>query len=513
MVFMDDVIVTGGGPVGLLLAAELRLAGLSVTVLERLTEPSPVEKASSINGRSAQVLIRRGLGPRLAELSADAGAADRMGGWFAGFVVWPDPEIELPPAVAITQPVLERLLLEHAVELGVPVLRGGEVVALDQDAEGVTVRLATGETRRARYLAGCDGARSTVRKLAGFDFPGTDPISTIRKAKGVVLDHPERLTPGWNFTDTGIYEFSPESGKCITTEFDGGPSDRRAEVGPAEVEASLRQVSGADVRVVEMGFAGRFSDTTRQAGTYRNGQVLLAGDAAHVNPPFGGQGLNLGLQDAANLGWKLAAAVHGWAPEGLLDTYTAERHPVAARVLALTRAQGAIMRRDPHSQAVRELFGQLLTEIPATGEHLVASLQSLDIRYDLGAVPGHDDRGAPAGGDGLEVASHPLVGRHVPAIPGLDALLRRPRPVLLDFTGAPDVSSAAADWSDRVDVHIRPAFGDLAALFVRPDGYIAWAADRGPRADPASLRGTLERWCGQPTLRFSRPAITFSGAG
>ncbi|MFJ5222200.1 FAD-dependent oxidoreductase [Streptomyces sp. NPDC088400] len=529
---VTDVVVAGGGPVGLLLAAELRLAGVSVTVVERLIEGSREIKARGINGRSAQALARRGLRARLDAESAkygggfaafvrkgadrdtdtrtaggtdartpsgtdtgsassadvrsassrDARLSGRFVGHFAGLLLSAVPGLEMPPGAGVPQQALEHLLGAWVAELGVRVLRGHEITGFAQDEDGVTVRAMTADgevTVRGGYLVGCDGGRSTVRKLAGFDFPGTAPTMTGYQAV-VTMDHPERLAGGWNFTDTGMYVHDTLPGRILIAEFDGPPADRSAELTAAEVQDSLRRVSGADVTITAVETATRFTDNTRQAATYRMGRILLAGDSAHVHPPFGGQGLNLGLQDAANLGWKLAATVRGRAPDGLLDSYTAERHPVAARVLANTRAQLTIMRRDEHSRAMRELFGELIAA-PGVTERLVNMVQGLDIRYEMGP------------------ATHPLTGRHVPDLPGVEDAMRFLRPVLFDLADSAKLRAAVDGWADRVDVCTLPGSTELTALLVRPDGYVAWAADGETDAtDLDALRHALGKWFGDP---------------
>jgi hypothetical protein len=257
----------------------------------------------------------------------------------------------------------------------------------------------------------------------------------------------------------------------------------------------LRHLTGHDVDIAQVHATTRFTDNTRQAAAYRRGRVLLAGDAAHVHPPFGGQGLNTGLQDAANLGWKLAATVNGWAPEGLLDTYESERHPVAARVLTNTRAQLSIMRPDAHSRAMRELLTDLLSA-PGPAEQLVSALQGLDITYDMG----------PAATD------HPLTGRHLPDLPGLDDAMRTAHPVLVDRTASRRLREAADGWADRVELLTTGDRGDVdefAAALVRPDGYVAWAVDQQPQAaDIAALRAALHHWFGAP-----RPAVPTARCG
>ncbi|MCS7480287.1 FAD-dependent monooxygenase [Umezawaea endophytica] len=489
-----DVLVAGGGPVGLALAAELRLAGVSVAVLERLTEPSGLMKAGGIQGRATQMLARRGLRARLDAEAEQAGFAaflrdradgrppEQFAGHFAGLLLRLDPDFDLPRGTLVKQPALERLLGEWVRELDVPVARGHEITGFTQDEDGVTVRATTADgevTLRGGYLVGCDGGRSTVRKLAGFDFPGTEPVVAGCQAV-VTMDHPERLPLGWNFTDTGVYVHGPTPGRVVTMTFDGPPADRGADLTAAEVQESLRHVSGVDVTVTAVEATSRFTDNNRQATTYRAGRVLLAGDAAHVHPAFGGQGLNLGLSDAANLGWKLAATVRGWAPDGLLDTYTAERHPVAARALANTRAQVAIMRPDAQSRAMRELFADLL-QAPGATERLVNSMHGLDIRY------------------GADPDAHPLTGRHVPDLPGVEDAMRLPRPVLFDLRDSAGLRAAADGWTDRVDVRVLTGATGPAALLVRPDGHVAWAADGEVGADDLdALRHALSTWFGKP---------------
>ncbi|HWO68983.1 MAG TPA: FAD-dependent monooxygenase [Umezawaea sp.] len=489
-----DVIVTGGGPVGLTLAAELRLAGVSVAVLERLTEPSELMKAGGIHGRTTQALARRGLRAKLDAASETDGfaaflrgrsggrPAEHFAGHFAGLLLALDPDFDLPPGTIVAQQALERLLLDWTRELGVPVFRGHEITGFDQDPDGVTVRATTADGEvafRCGHLVGCDGGRSTVRKLAGFDFPGTDPVVDGLQAV-VAMDHPERLPFGWNFTDTGVFVHGRTPGRIVTMTFDGPPADRGREITAAELQETLRHVSGADVTITAVETASRFTDHTRQATAYRKGRVLLAGDAAHVHPAFGGQGLNLGVADAVNLGWKLAATVHGWAPDGLLDTYTAERHPVAARALANTRAQVAIMRPDAQSRAMRDLFADVLQAPGATGR-LLNSMQGLDVRYEV--VP----------------EAHPLTGRHVPDLPGVEDALRLPRPVLFDLRDSAKLRAAVDGWTDRVDVRTLPGPTELAGMLVRPDGYVAWAAEgETDTTDLDVLRQALTRWFGEP---------------
>ncbi|GLZ35883.1 FAD-dependent oxidoreductase [Lentzea sp. NBRC 105346] len=463
-----EVVIAGAGPVGLLLACELRLHGVRVVVLERLTAPSNIIKAGAISGRTAASLDRRGLTEEISKVAAAAAGTLHanvkalfsngkvLGGHFAGIFKLTGMG---GPAMMIGQPDLERILAARAAELGVEVRRGHEVTVLEQDDDGVTV-----DGIRARYLVGCDGGRSSVRKLAGFDFPGTGPTITGHQAM-VELADPEKLNLGWHRTPVGMYAFGPTPGRILTVEFDGPPENR--EVTLEELQASLRHVSGTDVTITKVHTATRWTDNARQVTTYRIGRVLLAGDAAHIHSPFGGQGLNTGLQDAMNLGWKLAAALRG--RDDLLDTYTAERHPVGEVVVDNTRAQVALLRPDEQTTALRELFSELL-DIPEVNERISAMMQATDIRYDVGC-------------------DHPLAGRFVPDLKlgeqRLAELLRDGTPVFLDVTDDEELRKAAG--------HIRVVTAECPEwtepVLVRPDGYAAWVG-----AAAEGLRDSVERW-------------------
>lgn len=491
-----DVIVAGGGPVGYFLASELRRFGCSVAVVERLREPSTVIKAGSVGPQSAEIFDQRGLleqfpppdlslftaaatGPATAPGALPA-AAPRPVAHFSGlWLLRGAPELRTMPILA-PQSEVEAVLRRHAASLGAVGLTG-EVVEFDASEPGGGVRVGVDVDGgrvdlRAQYLAGCDGGRSTVRKLAGFDFPGTGPTITGRQAL-VDLAAPNPLTPGWNRTGQGMIVFGPGPQRVLTVEFDGPPADRDAPVDAAEIQASLRRVSGTDVTVTALHTGTRWSDNTRQASDYRRGRVLLAGDAAHVHPPFGGQGLNLGLQDAANLGWKLAATLAGWAPPGLLDTYTAERHPVAASALENTRAQVALMRPDPQTGALRALFAELLAYDDAN-QHVSRLMTGVDRPYDVGS----DHPGA-----GRIVADRPVAGRR------LYDLLRTPGGLLVD--GSPDArgSVAASGWADRIQI-VRAEPG-TPSLLVRPDGIVAWGTEGGGEAQKG-IEEAMTRWFG-----------------
>ncbi|NUS17651.1 MAG: hypothetical protein HOY69_40695, partial [Streptomyces sp.] len=406
-----------------------------------------------------------------------------------------------PYPLMILQSAIERLLEEWAGELGVTVRRSHEVRAVRQDAGGVTVDLATGTgastALRAGYLVGCDGGRSTVRKLAGINFPGTEATMTALIGDVELPGLPEdyvwvRRTP---VGDYSAIAFEPGWHRVITSEFDR-VAGRDEPVTFERLRQSLVRVAGTDFGMRNPRWVSRFNDAARQADRYRSGRVLLAGDAAHIHFPAGGQGLNMGVQDAVNLGWKLGSVVRGRAPESLLDSYHAERHPVAERVLHNTRAQSALVRPGPQTDALREVFSSLMV-FDDVNRYLRHLLTGLDIRYPL---------------DG----EHPLTGRRVPdadlksseGIVGVHELLHAARPVLLDLHGGAGPAAAARGWADRVEVvEARsedevwpvPALGEIpapAALLIRPDGHVAWAAGPDRVPDTAALTTALTTWCG-----------------
>jgi rifampicin monooxygenase len=491
-----DVTVVGAGPVGLMLAAELRLHGVGVVVLESLAAPSPHSRAFGLHARSTETMELRGLLPRLeaeadrAPLVAGVPRFGRSGvplAHFAGIrtIRLDTLEASRPGMLAIAQTGIEAVLAERASELGARIRRGATVTGLAQDAEGVTVRTADGGSVRSAYLAGCDGGRSTVRKLAGFSFPGSDPTITGRLAEVAVPDVMTDPGMGWHRCSGGILQVLP--GRVLAVEFDGPPADRDDPVTREEMSASLRRITGRPIEIPrEPGWMTRFTDNTRLAGDYRKDRILLAGDAAHVHSPFGGQGLNLGLQDAANLGWKLAATVAGWAPAGLLDTYAAERRPVAARVLHNTRAQVALMNPSPSSTPLYELFAELM-DLEQVNAYLARMISAVDVRYDL---PGRD---------------HAMVGRFLPDLSLQSTtgdtvrardVLAAGRPVLLDVTDDPAARETASGWTSRIDIVTAQPVATAGPapsgpLLIRPDGYVAWASTDG-------LHEALETWFGHP---------------
>jgi 2-polyprenyl-6-methoxyphenol hydroxylase-like FAD-dependent oxidoreductase len=472
-----DVIVVGAGPVGLALAAELALLDVDVLVLDALAEPSPHSRAFGLHARSTEAMELRGLLPRL---EAEAATSPMVAGLppamrrgiplahFAGIrtVRLDAVDASRPGLLPISQTGVEAVLGARAVELGATVRRGVAVTGLAQDAEGVTASAAPGRTWRARFAVGCDGGRSAVRKLAGFAFPGSDPTITGRLAEVAVPDLVAAPGMGWHRCVGGILQVMP--GRVLAVEFDGPPADRDDPVTVEEVAASASRIVGRPVAIPgEPTWMTRFTDNTRLAADYRAGRVLLAGDAAHVHSPFGGQGLNLGLQDALNLGWKLAAVVSGRAPDGLLDTYAAERRPVAAGVLHNTRAQVALMHPDAARTPLYELFAQLM-EFEPVNRYFADMVSATDVRYECGGF----------------VPDLAVAGKRV------REMFAAGRPVLLDVADDPALRKAAADWADRVDVVTGAADRETGPLLVRPDGYVAWTGD-------GDVRDALQRWFGR----------------
>jgi len=461
-----QVVIVGAGPVGLFLAIELATAGVKPLVLERLMAPDRTIKAASVGVVGAEALERRGLAGALeAEHRAfmalimpalkarfGSGPLKKPGGHFSGMFLVDqdlqrDPERHMRP---VPQEALEKILTARAAELGIDIRRGASVEGFEQDADGVSVQTSAGPLR-AQYLVGCDGGRSRVRKLAGFDFPGTDPTITGYQALAE-FDAPEKLARGWQRTPHGLVVSGVMGARVFTAEFNGPPPQRDAPITQAEVEASIQRVSGTDVKIVSMSMATRWTDNARQATTYRQGRIFLAGDAAHVHSPFGGQGLNLGLVDAANLGFKLAAAVSGRAH--LLDSYSAERHPVAARVLENTRAQVALMRPDPLTSALRGIVSDLM-QLPEGNRYFGEMLTGVGIRYDLG----DDD---PAVGT---LAKDQRLTLEDGSEERLYALMVR--------GGGLFISPAERPLPANVR-HVRTRGKDGPSWLLRPDGCIAW---------------------------------------
>jgi 2-polyprenyl-6-methoxyphenol hydroxylase-like FAD-dependent oxidoreductase len=479
-----DVVIAGGGPTGLMLAGELALAGVEVVIVERrATQDIDGSRAGGLHARTLEVLDQRGIVDRF----LDEGQVMQTNG-FAGIRL---DISDLPTrhnhGLALWQRDIERILAGWVEELGVPVHRGREVTGFVQDDEGVDTELSDGSVLRARFLVGCDGGRSVVRKVAGIDFAGWDATTSWIVGEVEMDETPE-------------IGMRPEGGGIGPVDRVNGGSpysvvlvERLAgHTGPPTLEDlrdALVAAYGTDYGAHSPIRISRFSDLTRQAASYRVGRVLLAGDAAHVHPPQGGQGLNTGVQDAVNLGWKLAQVVRGTSPTSLLDSYHAERHPVGARVLRNTMAQVALAGADERHLALRETVTELLA-MDEPRRRVAAEMAALDIRYDLGE-------------------GHPLLGRRVPdldlmTVDGptrVSALLHPARPVLLDLDGSAEFD--LTPWADRVGSVVAthggswelPLMGEVAApaaVLIRPDGHVAWAGDL---ADPALPRA-LDTWFG-----------------
>ncbi|WP_330350522.1 rifampin monooxygenase [Streptomyces sp. NBC_00582] len=475
---MIDVIVVGGGPTGLMLAAELRLHDVGVVVLERLTEPTPQSRGQGLHARSVEIMDQRGLLERFAAVSKEFS----VGGLFGGIVKpWPDGlDTAHPYGLATPQPVTERLLNERALEVGTEIRRGCDVVGVSQDEEGVTVELADGTRLRSRYLVGCDGGRSLVRGQLGVGFPGEPATVETLLGEMELTEDPARIDAVMAEVRKTQLRFgvapSGEGAYRVVVPADGVAEDRTTPPTLEEFRTQLRAFAGTDFGAHSPRWLSRFGDATRQAERYRVGRVLLAGDAAHIHPPTGGQGLNLGVQDAFNLGWKLAAEVAGWAPEGLLDSYHTERHPVGARVLDHTRAAMTLLGAEPGPTALRELFSKLM-DFEEVNRYVTGMITAVGIRYDIGAGEG----------------GHELVGRRLRDVRlkergRLYGLMHGGRGLLLDGTGRLSV----AGREDRVD-HVVDVCEelDVPAVLLRPDGHVAWVGE-----DQEELSGPLARWFG-----------------
>jgi 2-polyprenyl-6-methoxyphenol hydroxylase-like FAD-dependent oxidoreductase len=477
------VLIAGAGPTGLMLAGELALAGVDVAIVERRLDEQRVNSgAGGLHARTIEVLDQRGIADRF----LSAGKVAQV----AGFA-WIRLDISDFPTrhnygLALPQVEIERILTGWVEELGVPILRDRVVEGFTQDESGVDVHLADGATMRAEYLIGCDGGRSVVRKAAGIEFIGSDPTVSNLIADVQLAEEPEW---GLHRDGLGVRSLSRLEDGFVRVLVTEDRPDRGGEPTLAELREALVAAYGSDYGVHSPRWISRFTDAARQAATYRRGRVLLAGDAAHIHYPVGGQGLNIGMRDAVNLGWKLAQVVKQTSPESLLETYEAERQPVAARVLRDTMAQVALLRTDDRTNALRDIMSELLA-MDEPRRRIAGMMSGLDIRYDLGE-------------------GHPLLGRRVPDLDLVTAdgpvrlftLLHEARPVLLNLVeaGRFDVGS----WADRVrSVDARysgrwelPVVGDVSppsAVLVRPDGYVAWVG--AGSAD--GLVEALTRWFG-----------------
>ncbi|SCB56769.1 3-(3-hydroxy-phenyl)propionate hydroxylase [Rhizobium aethiopicum] len=491
------VVIAGGGPTGLMLAGELALAGVDVAIVERRENQEIVgSRAGGLSSRTLEVLDQRGI--------VDRFLAEGQIAQVTGFAVTRLDISDFPTrhnyGLALRQKHIERILAGWVGELPVTIYRGRELIGFLQDGTGVTLQLSDGSSLRAGYLVGCDGGRSLVRKLAGIGFPGSDATTSNILAEAEMEEEPPL---GVHRTALGMHAFGREQyeirdGKVVfasegpinvmvTEKTAGGTGEPTLD----DLRQALIAACGTDYGIHSLKWISRFTDMSRQAEVYRKGRVLLAGDAAHVHSPVGGQGLNTGVQDAVNLGWKLAEVVKGVSPEALLDTYHAERHPVAARVLRTTMAQVALQRTDDRTEALRDIVLELLA-LEEARRKIAAEMSGLGIRYDFGK-------------------GHPLLGRRMPDLDLVTTggplrvftLLKDARPVLLNF-GAPG-SLDTAPWSERVPlVDARydgpwelPALGAVAApsaALIRPDGYVAWVGE-GSRD---GLDAAMNTWFGPP---------------
>ncbi len=510
---MTDVVIAGAGPTGLMLACELGLAGIRATVLEKLASPTGLSKALGLQARSMEMLDHRGL--------LDRFGTGRRAPPFANFAMF---QLDLhafpfhhPYGIVVPQADIEQVLEARARELGADIRRAHEVTGVNQE-EGL-VRVAIMEPNgpyeeRSRYLVGCDGGHSIVRERTGIGFPGSGP-TVIARFADVTLGKEaspllKRAVPELHERDFGIartatgnfaiVQFAPGITRIAAIEWDQPEVDRNVPMTLDELQQALRRVIGVELPMSEPRWMTRATDNSRQAERYRDGRVLLAGDAAHVHFAYGGMGLQTGIQDAGNLGWKLAAEIHGWAPPGLLDTYDAERQPVGKRVLMATRAATALARPGEHITALRELVSELLRQEQVC-RTIIEMITSVDVHYELDA-------------DGS--SRHSLLGHWAPDLPLATAtgksrvprLMHSGRAVLLDLADRPALRRVAAGWSDRVDVVVarceeQPAPAD--AFLVRPDGYVAWEASAQDADDEAEtqLRRALTTWFGQEA--FSGP--------
>ena len=482
------VVIAGGGPTGLMLAAELTLARIDVAVVERRENQELAgSRAGGLHARTIEVLDQRGIAERFLSQGQTAQVA--------GFALNPLDISDFPSrhnyGLALWQNHIERILAEWAAELAVPIYRGREVTDFVQDDSGVDVELGDGRALRAQYLVGCDGGRSLIRKKAGIDFPGWDPSVSYLIAEAEMAQEPAWGVRGDDKGTYAIGKLEDGRARAVLREEQVRQGD---EPTLDELREALVALYGTDFGLRSVTWLSRFTDMTRQAAAYRHKRVLLAGDAAHVHAPNGGQGLNIGVQDAVNLGWKLAQVVNGTSPESLLDTYHAERHPVGARVLRATMAQTALSRGDARMGALRETVSELL-RMDEPRRRYAGMMSGLDVHYDLGA-------------------GHPLLGRRMPDLElGTDSgprraftLLHDARPVLINLgePGALDI----APWADRVrrldaryagawELPVLGAVSAPAAVLIRPDGYVAWVGD----GTDQGLRDALTTWFGPPTMQ------------
>ena len=492
------VVIAGGGPTGLMLAGELALAGVDVAIVERRASQDLIgSRSGGLHSRTIEIFDMRGIADRF----LSEGQVAQVAGFAGTRLDISDFPTRHPYGLGLWQNHIERILAGWVGELALKIYRGREVTGFTQDDTGVDVRVSDGPSLRADYLVGCDGGRSLVRKAAGIEFPGWDPSTSGLLAEVEMTEEPPL---GIRRTPTGmhalgkveyeiingevVYKKGGTVGVMVTEPHVGNTSEPTLR----DVSEGLIAVYGTDYGIHSPTWISRFTDMTRQAASYRDRRVLLAGDAAHVHSPVGGQGLNTGVQDAVNLGWKLAQVVNRTSPASLLDTYHAERHPVAARVLRNTMAQVALMRVDDRIEALRDTVSELLS-MDEPRKRFAAMMSGLDIHYDLGE-------------------GHPLLGRRMPDLDLVTAngplrvftLLHDARPVLLNLgePGGFDITP----WADRVQLIDAkysggwelPAIGAVTAptaVLIRPDGYVAWVGDQ----TQLGLVDALTTWFGPPT--------------
>ena len=490
------VVIAGGGPTGMMLAGELTLTGTDVAIVEQRLGPELAgSRAGGLHARSIEVLDQRGI-------------ADRFVSQGTTYPVVHFATIQLdisdfpsrhPYTLGLWQKHIERILADWVSELGVPFYRGREVTGFEQDDTGIDVKLSDGRPLRAQYLVGCDGGRSLIRKAAGIEFPGWDPTIGSLIAEAETAEEPEL---GMRRDEKGIHGIGRlEDGKRVRIVVREDRVGQAGEPTLRDLSQALIAVWGTDFGVHSPTWISRFTDMTRQAASYRQGRVLLAGDAAHVHSPIGGQGLNTGMQDAVNLGWKLAQVVRQTSPDSLLDTYHAERHPVAARVLRTTMAGTALSRTDARTDALLGTMTELLS-MDEPRKRFAGELSGLGIHYDLGE-------------------GHPLTGRRMPDLDLVTVsgprrvftLLHDARPVLLNLgePGSLDITPWAdrvrlvdADYAGRWELPVLGAVTAPAAVLIRPDGYVAWAGDS---AQPG-LPDALTTWFGPATAPEREDGLT-----